>query len=88
MAAGRGFLHINAQGGVEPCPFAHVAADSIRSVSLRKALESPFLRSIRENQNWLSKPLVGCALYEHRDELLALAETKGAHVTDNIDGQY
>ena len=47
MAAGRGFLHVNAQGYVEPCPFSHMATDSIRSVSLVEALRSPLFSFIR-----------------------------------------
>ena len=45
MAAGRGFVHVNAQGFVEPCPFAHLASDSVRTSSL-KAASGPCRRSI------------------------------------------
>ena len=82
MAAGRGFLHVNAQGWVEPCPFAHVAADSVREGGLHKALASGFLATVRDYPGLAEKPRLGCALYEHREDLRGLAEAAGAKPTE------
>jgi MoaA/NifB/PqqE/SkfB family radical SAM enzyme len=82
MAAGRGFVHINAQGFVEPCPFSHIATDSVASVSLKKALASPLFSSIRDHASLLTKPLEGCALFEHRDELSEIISKTGAQSTE------
>lgn len=48
LAAGRGLIHINAAGFVEPCPAFQMAADNIGEKSLLECLRSPFLRSVRE----------------------------------------
>ncbi|MBU1077211.1 MAG: radical SAM protein [Spirochaetes bacterium] len=82
MAAGKGFLHINAQGDIEPCPFAHLAADSLRTSSLRDAVQSKFFKHIRENQDLLQKPHLGCALFERREELKRIAVRMGAKPTE------
>ncbi|MBN2104963.1 radical SAM protein [bacterium] len=82
MAAGRGFLHINAQGFVEPCPFAHVATDNIRTQSLKDILKSPLFSYIREHEVLLKKPTLGCALYENRKLLMDIADSLGAQSTE------
>jgi MoaA/NifB/PqqE/SkfB family radical SAM enzyme len=48
IAGGRKYFHINSQGDIEPCVFCHYAVDNIREKSLKEALNSPFLRYIRE----------------------------------------
>lgn len=40
IAAGRGFFHINAHGGAEPCPFSPYSDVNVRETSLRDALRS------------------------------------------------
>jgi len=49
QAGGKGILHISPQGAVEPCPAAHIAADSLQEVSLEDALSSPFLAEFRRH---------------------------------------
>ena len=82
MAAGRGFLHINAQGYVEPCPFAHIASDSVRTKSLKETLRSPLFSYIRDHSGLLTQPSMGCALVEHKKELLEVSDMLGARLTD------
>lgn len=48
LSAGRGFVHINASGGVEPCPFAPYSDADLNQVSLLQALKSPFLAKLRD----------------------------------------
>ncbi len=84
MAAGRGFVHINNQGFVEPCPFSHIATDSVASVSLKKAFASPLFSAIRDHAAVLRKPLEGCALFEHREELSHIIRETGAISTETI----
>ena len=84
MAAGRGFLHINAQGYVEPCPFSHIASDSIRKKPLKDVLQAPLFTYIREHSELLNRPSMGCALFENRDKLNAVADQLGAINTENI----
>jgi MoaA/NifB/PqqE/SkfB family radical SAM enzyme len=84
MAAGRGFVHINSQGFVEPCPFSHIATHSVPDVPLKEALASPLFAAIRGKAELLRKPLEGCALFEHRDELAGIILETGAHYTEPV----
>jgi len=68
-AAGQQSLHINSQGGVEPCPFVPISRENIRQGGLRVAFESPFLRAIRERPELLRRKRYPCALWEHREEV-------------------
>jgi MoaA/NifB/PqqE/SkfB family radical SAM enzyme len=81
LAAGRGFIHVDPQGRLEPCPFAPFSDTSVRETSLAEALRSPLLAAIRENHGRLTETRGGCALWAERDwvnTLLAPAETAGA----------
>ncbi|MBL8025081.1 MAG: radical SAM protein [Fibrobacteres bacterium] len=73
LAAGRGFLHINASGGVEACPFAPVSDISIENATLAQALQSPLMTTIRQNHAELEESVGGCALWQKREWLSALA---------------
>jgi MoaA/NifB/PqqE/SkfB family radical SAM enzyme len=74
--AGRASLHINSQGGIEPCPFVSLSCDSIRRGGLMAALKSPFLAAIRSQPHLLSRNLQACSLFEHYPEVKALASKK------------
>lgn len=67
LAAGRGFMHINPQGRVEPCPFAPFSDTDLRYASLREALASEFLAKIREQHHLLVEGKGGCALWANRE---------------------
>lgn len=67
LAAGRGFVHINSEGNVEPCPFSPYADTNLNKLSLKEALQSKFLQEIRENHHKLTETKSGCALWENRD---------------------
>jgi len=53
LAAGRGFIHVNPYGDLEPCPIVPVSDVNIRTTSLKEALQSPLLRTIRRNHRSL-----------------------------------
>ncbi len=72
LSAGRGFVHINAVGDVEPCPFAPYSDSSLRNMSLKDALQSEFLKRIRENHGQLSEAEGGCALWVEREWVQSL----------------
>lgn len=73
LAAGRGFVHVNARGGVEPCPFAPFAAADLTTTSLRAALAAPLLKTLAANRNALGEAGGGCALWANRDKVAAMA---------------
>jgi MoaA/NifB/PqqE/SkfB family radical SAM enzyme len=53
LAAGRGFIHVNSSGDLEPCPLVPVSDASLRTLSLEEALQSPFLVAVRRNHRAL-----------------------------------
>ncbi len=67
LASGRGFIHVSPEGNVEPCPFAPFSDSNIKDKSLKGALQSDFLRKIRENHDLLVEGQGGCALWEKRN---------------------
>jgi len=67
MSAGKGFIHINAEGDVEPCPFAPYSDTNLNESSLKDALQSEFLKKIRQNHEHLSETEGGCALWIKRE---------------------
>jgi MoaA/NifB/PqqE/SkfB family radical SAM enzyme len=46
LAAGKGFVHISAEGEVQPCPFSPYADASLKDKSLIEALKSPLLQKV------------------------------------------
>jgi MoaA/NifB/PqqE/SkfB family radical SAM enzyme len=72
LSAGRGFIHINHKGDLEPCPFAPFSDISLKDVSLRKALESELLRKIRENGDNICDEMGGCSLWAKRQWVSSL----------------
>jgi len=72
LASGRGFVHISAEGNLEPCPFAPYSDASLKDLSLKDALNSEFLKKIRENHQNLKETRGGCALWENREWVASL----------------
>ena len=77
MAAGKGFIHVNAEGDLEPCPFSPFSDTNLRQVPLREALRSRFLREIRESDEHLSESGGGCALWTKREWLESILANDG-----------
>ncbi len=67
LSAGRGFVHISAEGNVEPCPFAPYSDVNLKDASLKNALQSTFLRQIRDERSKLHETEGGCALWVRRE---------------------
>lgn len=72
LAAGRGFFHINPQGGAEPCPFSPYSDTNLKNVSLREALNSPLFRKLRDGKVLLAEHAGGCVLFEQEATVQAL----------------
>ena len=72
LAAGRGFFHINAYGGAEPCPFSVYSDTSLRDTSLREALASPLFVKLRECGALEETHVGGCTLFAYEDAVKAL----------------
>lgn len=76
LAAGRGFVHVSPAGDLEPCPFAPYSDTSLKDVSLKEALESKLLKTIRDNHHKLTQTQGGCALWENREWLKSIISSE------------
>lgn len=76
MAAGRGFFHIGPDGAAEPCPFSPHSDTNASRDGLRAALRSPLFSKLRDASALAWEHTGGCTLYEHRDEVDAMLESK------------
>ncbi len=66
LAAGRGFVHVTAEGDMEPCPFASFSDSNLRDSSLKDALQSRLLEVIRQHPENLKVTEGGCTLWKRR----------------------
>jgi len=81
IAGGRQYVHINANGDVEPCVFCHFAVDNIKEKSLREALRSDFFRAIQSRQPYSDNLLRPCMLVDCPWVLEELVREHGARPT-------
>lgn len=72
LAAGRGFFHINASGGAEPCPFSPYSDTNVVKVTLKEALKSPLFVSLQKNGYLNQEHIGGCVLFEQEEQVRAL----------------
>lgn len=74
LAAGRGFFHINSQGGAEPCPFSPYSDINVANTSLKEALRSRLFTRLREDNLLLEDHAGGCVLFERKEKVEALLQ--------------
>jgi MoaA/NifB/PqqE/SkfB family radical SAM enzyme len=72
LAAGRGFFHINAHGGAEPCPFSPYSDTSLLTTPLFEALNSPLFVKLRSEDFLTKEHAGGCVLFEQENQVKAL----------------
>ncbi|MGM9590714.1 MAG: radical SAM protein [Faecousia sp.] len=82
IAGGRGYLHINANGDVEPCAFIHYSDSNIREKTLLEAYQSPLFMAYRKGQPFNENMLRPCPVLDNPGRLTELVEESGAHSTD------
>lgn len=73
LAAGRGFVHINAHGGAEPCPFSPFSDTNVRDTGLRGALRSPLFQKLQDSGVLLAEHTGGCVLFAQEEQVKELA---------------
>lgn len=81
IAGGTNYVHINANGDVEPCVFTHVAVDSILEKSLPEVLTSEFFTTIRSKQPYSENLLTPCMIIDNPDVFREVVRVCGAHPT-------
>jgi MoaA/NifB/PqqE/SkfB family radical SAM enzyme len=67
LAAGGRLFHVNPYGDVEPCPFSPCSDSNLREISLKEAMQSSLLKSLRGNRDRFTGTREGCPLWEKRD---------------------
>ncbi len=81
IAGGRTYLHINADGDVEPCAFIHYSSANIHDMSLLEALKQPLFKEYARNQPFNENMLRPCPLLDNPGKLQSMVEQSGAHST-------
>ena len=82
IAGGRRYLHINANGDVEPCVFIHYSNANVREMSLLDCLHSPIFMAYYEGQPFNDNLLRPCPMLENPECIERMVEETGAHCTD------
>ena len=82
IAGGRRYLHINANGDVDPCVFIHYSNSNIREQTLLEALQSPIFMAYHDEQPFNDNHLRPCPMLENPNALREMIEKTGAHSTD------
>lgn len=82
IAGGHRYLHINANGDIDPCVFIHYSDSNIREKTLLQALRSPMLMAYHDNQPFNENMLRPCPMLENPEKLRAMVSSSGAHSTD------
>lgn len=82
IAGGRSYLHINANGDIEPCAFIHYSDSNIREKTLLEAYQSPMFMQYHDNQPFNDNMLRPCPLLDNKGKLAEMVKKSGAHSTD------
>lgn len=82
IAGGRNYLHINANGDIEPCAFIHYSNCNIHNTTLLDAYRSPLFMAYRKGQPFNENHLRPCPLLDNPERLAQMVKESGAHSTD------
>jgi len=72
LASGRGFFHINPQGGAEPCPFSPYSKYNLKESSIKEVLRSDYFRNLQVIAHEAGPHTGGCVLFERKSQVQAL----------------
>lgn len=82
IAGGRCYMHINANGDIEPCAFIHYSDTNIHESTLLQAYKNPLFMQYRQNQPFNSNHLRPCPLLDNPGRLAEMVENSDAKSTD------
>jgi MoaA/NifB/PqqE/SkfB family radical SAM enzyme len=85
IAAGRRFLHINANGDVEPCAFIHYSNVNIYHVSMKEALSQPLFLEYQKRQPFNHNMLQPCPALDNPQQLREIVNQSQAKPTQLKD---
>jgi MoaA/NifB/PqqE/SkfB family radical SAM enzyme len=82
IAGGKRYLHINANGDVDPCVFVHYSDSNIRQKTLLECLQSPLLMAYHDNMPFNDNMLRPCPMLENPEKIRDMVKATGAKSTD------
>jgi MoaA/NifB/PqqE/SkfB family radical SAM enzyme len=82
IAGGRSYLHINANGDIEPCAFIHYADSNIRTDKLLDAFKKPLFMAYHDNQPFNKNMLRPCPVLDNPGSLAQMVEKSNARSTE------
>ncbi len=82
IAGGKHYMHINANGDVEPCVFIHYSNANIKDMSLLETLKQPIFKEYQKNQPFSDNLLRPCPLLDNEGKLAEMVHRCGAKSTD------
>ena len=82
IAGGRRYLHINANGDIEPCAFVHYSDSNIKQKTLLEAYQSPLFMQYHNRQPFNENMLRPCPILDNAGVLADMVDQSGAHSTD------
>lgn len=85
IAGGRNYLHINANGDVEPCVFIHYSDSNIRQKSLLESLQAPLFMAYHDGQPFNENMLRPCPMLENPQLLRNMVKKSQAKSTDILE---
>ena len=87
IAGGRRYLHINANGDIEPCAFIHYSDSNIREKTLLEALCSPLFMGYRKSQPFNDNLLRPCPVLDNPGALTSVDGDK-LHTKSESDDEF
>ena len=79
--AAKWYAHINSEGWVEPCIFAHFATHNVKTSTLEEALTSPYFKEIQKRQPFNENLLMPCMLIDNPNVSREIMHMTGAQPT-------
>ncbi|MPN63717.1 hypothetical protein SDC9_211482 [bioreactor metagenome] len=82
IAGAKSYLHINANGDIEPCAFIHYSDSNIRGKTLLEAFQSPLFMEYYHAQPFNKNHLRPCPLLDNNGALADMVHHTRAASTD------
>lgn len=82
IAGGRCYMHINANGDIEPCAFIHYSDSNVHDTTILEALKRPLFKAYQAGQPFNDNMLRPCPLLDNKNRLAEMVEASGAKSTD------
>ncbi|MBW6410153.1 radical SAM protein [Clostridium weizhouense] len=81
--ASKYYCHINSNGDVEPCVFAHIACDNVKNKSLIDIFRSELFKELRKKQPYNENMLMPCMMIDNTNVIREVSKKVKAYPTDD-----